>query len=81
MITNGEFNVSHKTVLMMGHKICFNGELWIIIRKLSLVPLLIWSTDIHQSVLVCNISDQSQLTSVIAYISVSHAINGQHEIK
>ena len=31
-------------VLMMGYKICFNREIWIIIPKLSLLPLLIWST-------------------------------------
>ena len=30
---------------MMDHKICFNGEIWIIIPKLSLLPLLIWSFD------------------------------------
>ena len=29
---------------MMGHKICFYGEIWLIIPKLSLLPLLIWST-------------------------------------
>ena len=29
---------------MMGHKICFYGEMWLIIPKLSLMPLLIWST-------------------------------------
>ena len=29
---------------MMGHKICLNGEIWLIIPKLSLLPLLIWST-------------------------------------
>ena len=31
---------------MVGHKICFNGEIWLIISKLSLLPLLIrfWST-------------------------------------
>ena len=28
---------------MMGHKICFYGEIWLIIPKLSLL-LLIWST-------------------------------------
>ena len=28
---------------MMGHKICFYGEIWLIIPKLSLLPLLIWS--------------------------------------
>ena len=30
--------------LMMFHKICFHGEIWLIIPKLSLLPLLIWST-------------------------------------
>ena len=34
-----------ETVLMRGHKICFYGEIWLIIPKLSLLPLLIWSTD------------------------------------
>ena len=34
-----------ETVLMMGHKICFYGDIWQIIPKLSLLPLLIWSTD------------------------------------
>ena len=29
---------------MMGHKICFDGEIWLIIPKLSLLLLLIWST-------------------------------------
>ena len=28
---------------MMGHKICFSEEIWIIIPKLSLLLLLIWS--------------------------------------
>ena len=31
---------------MMGHKICFKGEIWLIIPKLSLLPLLIWTTDL-----------------------------------
>ena len=29
---------------MMGHKICFYGEEWLIISDLSLLPLLIWSS-------------------------------------
>ena len=33
-----------ETVLMMGHKIGFYGEIWLIIPKLPLLPLLIWST-------------------------------------
>ena len=32
-------------VLTMGPKIRFNGERWIIIPKLSQLPLLIWSTE------------------------------------
>ena len=31
---------------MMGHKICFYGEIALLIPKLSLLPLLIWSTDL-----------------------------------
>ena len=34
----------------MGQKICFNREIWLIIPKLSLLPLLIWSTDVSKSV-------------------------------
>ena len=30
---------------MMGHKICFNTEMWLIIPKLALLPLLIWSAE------------------------------------
>ena len=33
-----------ETVLMRGHKRCFYGEIWKIIPKLFLLPLLIWST-------------------------------------
>ena len=33
-----------ETVLMMGHNILLNGEIQLIIPKLSLLPLLIWST-------------------------------------
>ena len=31
---------------MMGHKIRFKGVIWKIIPKLSLLPLLIWSTEL-----------------------------------
>ena len=31
---------------MMGHIICFYREMWLIIPKLSLLPLLIWSTGV-----------------------------------
>ena len=30
----------------MGHKICLYGEIWLIVSKLSLLPLLIWSSEI-----------------------------------
>ena len=30
---------------MMGHKICIFGKIWIIIPKLSLLSLLIWSIE------------------------------------
>ena len=33
-----------ETVLMMGHKIYFYREIWLIIPKMSLLLLLIWST-------------------------------------
>ena len=26
---------------MMGHKICFNGEIWLIVPKLTLLPVFI----------------------------------------
>ena len=29
---------------MVRHKICFNGEMWLIIPELSLLLLLIWSS-------------------------------------
>ena len=32
---------------MMGHKICLYVEIWLIIPRLSLLPLLTWSIDYH----------------------------------
>ena len=40
------YNRLSETVLMMGHKLCSDEEIWLIIPKLPLLPLLIWSTDI-----------------------------------
>ena len=37
-------NRLEETVLMMGHNLCFFGEICPIIPELSLLPLLIWST-------------------------------------
>ena len=34
---------SHQDGKMRGNKICFYGEIWLIIPKLSLLPPLIWS--------------------------------------
>ena len=33
---------------MVGHKLCFYGEIWLIIPQLSLLPLLIWSTGLKK---------------------------------
>ena len=35
-----------ETVLMRGHNVCFYAKIWKIIPKLSLLPLLIWSTEV-----------------------------------
>ena len=32
-------------VLMRGHNICFYGEIWSVLPKLSMLPFLIWSTE------------------------------------
>ena len=40
-------NSLDETVLMMGHYIHFKGVPWKIIPELSLLPLLIWSTVLH----------------------------------
>ena len=43
----------------MGHKICFYGEIWLIIPKLSLLLLLIWTTVITNLQFI-KISDQKE---------------------
>ena len=35
---------------MVGHKICFYREMWLIIPKLSLLFLLTWSSDMSMPV-------------------------------
>ena len=42
-VVTPHYNRLDKTDLMMAHKICFSEEIWIIITKLSLLLLLIWS--------------------------------------
>ena len=54
---------------MMGQKICFYGEIWLIIPILSLLPLLIWSTGpseqgLHYLTFLKQLSDTS-LCSII----------------
>ena len=48
-----------ETVLMMGHNMCFTGEIWKIIPKLSLLPLLNWSKQCRLS------ADCSKMKSLI----------------
>ena len=43
-VVTPHLNSLGETVLMMGQKICFYGDIWIVIPKLSLLPLLFWST-------------------------------------
>ena len=57
---------------MTGHKICFYGEIWLIIPKFSLLPLLIWST--VNSYFFKGISSASS-------IYVSHLYGGQYVIE
>ena len=38
-----------ETVLLIGPKICFDEEIWIIIPKLSLLLLFFWSTELLYS--------------------------------
>ena len=43
-VVTPHLNRLDETVQMMGHKICFCEEMWLIILKLSLLPLFIWNT-------------------------------------
>ena len=43
---------------MMGLNICFNGVIWKIIPKLSLLPLLIWSAG-YAMILICQALDMN----------------------
>ena len=54
------YNHLDETVLMMGHKICFNEEIWIVIPKLSLLLLLIWSTAYNYLKYSCSASASSK---------------------
>ena len=52
---------------MMGHKICFNGAIWLVIPKLSLLPLLIWSTGVSNYGYV----PQSHLENIVMRIETT----------
>ena len=52
---------------MMGHKICFCEEIWIIIPKLTLLLLLIWSTD--------NISFYAEIWQIV-HVTFSYLSTG-----
>ena len=42
-VVTPHWNRLNETVLMMGHKICFYGEIWLIIPKLSMLFLIRFS--------------------------------------
>ena len=44
-VVNPHKNCFNKMVLMLGHKTCFYGEIWLYIPNLSLLSLLIWSIE------------------------------------
>ena len=55
--------LNDETVLMMGHKICFCVEIWLIIPKLYLLPLLIWSTEMYLLVFQIIIKSRLEITA------------------
>ena len=48
-VVNPHLNRLSETVLMRGHNLRFYGEIWKIIPKISLLPLLIWSSELDLS--------------------------------
>ena len=48
-VVTTRWNRLNETVLMMGHKICFYLEIWLIIPKLFLLPLLTWNIAMYFS--------------------------------
>ena len=59
-VVTPHYNRLDETVLTMGDKICFHGGMWLIIPKLSLLPLLIWSTAIR-----CYFSSSKMNTNIL----------------
>ena len=62
---------------MMCHKICFYGDIWIIIPKLSLLLLLIWSTDNYLAINLVSLS-QNGLDEIV--LMMGHKIYFYGEI-
>ena len=60
-VVTPHYNHLDKTVIMMGHKTCFYGEISLIIPKLSLLPPFIWSTDIHHNRIKKETSDREMV--------------------
>ena len=69
-VVTPHYNRLDETVLMMAHKICFNGEIGLIIPKLSLLPLLIWSIESGMQTLVLALANQHVLWLFIKILFV-----------
>ena len=63
---------------MMGHNVRFKRVICRIIPKLSLLPLLFWSTDIVQTDMMYN--DLSIYSACIAYVPFPHEVNHLNKV-
>ena len=59
---------------MVGHKICFYGEMWLIIPELSLLLLLIWSSALLHL-------ERPQLCTILAFLSAIGSIAKKNTLK
>ena len=66
-------HLGETVLIMMGHKIRFYGEIWLIIPKLSLLPLLYWSTDYRIAAISHNVQHAYVHCSEIT-LSQSHDV-------
>ena len=57
---------------MVGHNLCFYVKLWKIIPKLSLLPLLIWSTGSSDELF--SMPDQNQTAQKILMLATSYVL-------
>ena len=53
-----------ETVLMVGHKKCFYGEMWLIIPELSMLLFLIWSSALSSNTFQDTCTKCTLLTSL-----------------